>query len=62
MELRERVRAFLAEHPPAQTSRMDFLKARFNAGLGSVQYPVGHGGLGLPRGLQRVIQRGAQRG
>ena len=55
--LRERVRAFLAEHPPAQASRIDFLKARFNAGLGSVQYPVGHGGLGLPRGLQRVVQQ-----
>src|SRR5215469_14673840 len=39
-ELRERVRAFFAEHPPAQTSRLDFLRARFDAGLGFVHYPV----------------------
>jgi alkylation response protein AidB-like acyl-CoA dehydrogenase len=56
-ELRERVRAFLAEHPPAQTSRLDFLRARFDAGLGYVHYPAGHGGLGLPRGRQRVLQQ-----
>jgi len=55
-ELRERVRAFLAEHPPAQASRQDFLEARFDAGLGYVHYPVGHGGLGLPRGQQRALE------
>jgi alkylation response protein AidB-like acyl-CoA dehydrogenase len=51
-ELRERVRALVAEHPPARTSRQDFLNARFDAGLGFVHYPPGHGGLGLPRSLQ----------
>ncbi len=55
-QLRERVRAFLAEHPPAQTSRKDFLDARFDAGLGYVHYPSGHGGLGLPRGLQPALE------
>ena len=54
--LRERVRAFLAEHPPAQIAVKEFLDARFDAGLGYVHYPVGHGGLGLPRGLQPVLE------
>jgi alkylation response protein AidB-like acyl-CoA dehydrogenase len=54
--LRERVRAFLAEHPPAQASRQDFLNARFDAGLAAVHYPPGHGGLGLPRSLQPVVE------
>ena len=57
-ELRDRVRAFLAEHPPAQAARQDFLRARFDAGLGYVHYPVGHGGLGLPRSLQPVLDAG----
>jgi alkylation response protein AidB-like acyl-CoA dehydrogenase len=56
-EVRERVRAFLAEHPPATTTRLDFLNARFDAGLGYVHYPAGHGGLGLPRTLQPVLER-----
>jgi alkylation response protein AidB-like acyl-CoA dehydrogenase len=55
-ELRERVRAFLAEHPPSRTPRGDFLTARFDAGLGYVHYPVGHGGLGLPRNLQPALE------
>jgi alkylation response protein AidB-like acyl-CoA dehydrogenase len=55
-DLRERVRAFLAEHPPAQTPREDFLAARFDAGLGYVHYPVGHGGLGLPRNAQPALE------
>ena len=51
-ELRERVRAFLAEHEPATTPRDQFLTARFDAGLAAVHYPAGHGGLGLSRSLQ----------
>jgi alkylation response protein AidB-like acyl-CoA dehydrogenase len=51
-DLRERVREFCSEHDPAVTSRADFLSARFDAGLAAVHYPVGHGGLGLPRTLQ----------
>jgi alkylation response protein AidB-like acyl-CoA dehydrogenase len=50
--LRERVTAFIAEHDPATTPRAEFLAARFAAGLAAVNYPAGHGGLGLPRGLQ----------
>jgi len=51
-DLRGRVRAFCAEHDPATTPRAAFFSARFDAGLAAVHYPVGHGGLGLPRSLQ----------
>jgi alkylation response protein AidB-like acyl-CoA dehydrogenase len=54
--LRAAVRAFCATHDPAATPRAAFLSARFDAGLAAVHYPVGHGGLGLPRGLQQVAE------
>ncbi|GGO82584.1 acyl-CoA dehydrogenase family protein [Wenjunlia tyrosinilytica] len=54
-DLRERVRALLAEHDPGSTDRDDFLRARFDAGLAWVHFPVGLGGLGAPRGLQAVV-------
>ncbi len=50
--LRAKVRAFCASHDPAVTPRATFFGARFDAGLAAVHYPVGHGGLGLPRALQ----------
>lgn len=53
--LRARVRELLAAHPPAATSRTDFLRARFDAGLAWVHYPEGLGGLGAPRSLQAVV-------
>ena len=53
--LRERVRAFLAEHDPAETGKQDFLNARFDAGLAWVHYPEGLGGLGVSRTLQGVV-------
>jgi len=56
-DLRAAVRAFCAEHDPAATSRAAFLSARFDAGLAAVHYPVGHGGLGLPRTLQPVVEQ-----
>ncbi|MFD6348848.1 acyl-CoA dehydrogenase family protein [Streptomyces roseolus] len=54
-ELKARTRALLAEHPPAATGRLDFLRARFDAGLAWVHYPVGLGGLDAPRALQAVV-------
>jgi alkylation response protein AidB-like acyl-CoA dehydrogenase len=51
-ELRAAVRAFCTDHDPAVTPRAEFFSARFDAGLAAVHYPVGHGGLGLPRALQ----------
>ena len=54
--LRERVRDFLAGHDPARMPRLEFLRARFDAGLAAVHYPEGLGGLGLPRALQGVVE------
>ena len=54
-DLRDQVRAFLATCDPAGTDRLDFLRARFDAGLAWVHYPVGLGGQGLPRDLQPAV-------
>ncbi|MFK4226015.1 acyl-CoA dehydrogenase family protein [Streptomyces sp. NPDC019890] len=54
-ELRRRTKELLAAHPPADTDRTDFLKARFDAGLAWVHYPKGLGGLDVPRTLQAVV-------
>ncbi|MEV1202124.1 acyl-CoA dehydrogenase family protein [Microbispora rosea] len=53
----ERARAFLAEHDPAATDRLEFLRARFDAGLAWVHFPEGLGGLGASRELQAVADR-----
>jgi alkylation response protein AidB-like acyl-CoA dehydrogenase len=52
-----RVREFLAAHPPAGMDRMNFLRARFDAGLAWVHFPVGLGGLGASRSLQAGVDR-----
>ncbi len=54
-ELRRRVRDLLEAHPPATTEPLDFLRARFDAGLAWVHYPAGLGGLDAPRSLQAVV-------
>ncbi|MFG3131622.1 acyl-CoA dehydrogenase family protein [Streptomyces tendae] len=54
-QLRRLTRELLAAHPPAATDRLDFLRARFDAGLAWVHYPQGLGGLGAPRSLQAVV-------
>ncbi|MFE7978870.1 acyl-CoA dehydrogenase family protein [Streptomyces shenzhenensis] len=54
-ELRRRTRALLEGQRPASTDRLDFLRARFDAGLAWVHYPEGLGGLGAPRALQAVV-------
>ncbi len=55
-DLRERVAALLADHPPTRTDRLDFLRARYDAGLAWVHFPVGLGGLGGSRGDQQVVE------
>ncbi|MFF4623615.1 acyl-CoA dehydrogenase family protein [Nonomuraea jabiensis] len=55
-EIRERVAAFLAEHDP-DGDRLEFLRARFDAGLAWVWFPEGLGGLGVSRELQLVVER-----
>ncbi|MGZ4473959.1 MAG: acyl-CoA dehydrogenase family protein [Nocardioidaceae bacterium] len=54
-DLRGRVAALLAAHDPATTDRLDFLRARFAAGLAWVHFPVGLGGLGLARAFQPYV-------
>ena len=54
-ELIGRTREFLAAHPPEHTERLDFLRARFDAGLAWVHYPEQLGGLGAPRSHQAVV-------
>src|SRR5258707_9781674 len=54
-ELSGRVRHFLAAHDPANTDRLDFLRARFDAGLAWVSFPAGLGGQGLSRAAQQAV-------
>jgi alkylation response protein AidB-like acyl-CoA dehydrogenase len=54
-DVRDQVREFLAGHDPAGMDRLDFLRARFDAGLAWVHYPVGLGGQGLSRDLQSAV-------
>nr|WP_242441093.1 acyl-CoA dehydrogenase family protein [Streptomyces sp. CB02923] len=54
--LRRRTAGLLAAHPPADTAPLDFLRARFDAGLAWVHFPRGLGGLDAPRALQAVVE------
>jgi alkylation response protein AidB-like acyl-CoA dehydrogenase len=54
-DLRDQVREFLAANDPAAMDRLEFLRARFDAGLAWVHYPVGLGGQGLSRELQPAV-------
>src|SRR5882724_11080792 len=54
-DIRLRVAALLAEHDPATTPRLDFLRAQFDAGLAWVHFPVGLGGLDAPRAEQSEV-------
>jgi alkylation response protein AidB-like acyl-CoA dehydrogenase len=55
--LRRRVEEFLAAHDPATADRVEFLRARYDAGLAWVHFPEGHGGLGLPQAWQPAVDR-----
>ncbi|KAA6212657.1 acyl-CoA dehydrogenase [Streptomyces albofaciens JCM 4342] len=54
-ELRRRTADLLVSCPPAETAPLDFLRARFDAGLAWVHFPQGLGGLDAPRALQVVV-------
>ena len=54
-DLRRQVRDFLAAHDPGTTERLEFVRARFDAGLAWVHYPQGLGGQGLPRTMQKIV-------
>ena len=49
------VTQLLAAFPPRSTDPVTFLGAQFDAGLGWVHFPVGHGGLGLNPKLQKLV-------
>ena len=55
VRLRELVKDFLSHHDPARMDRLEFLRARFDAGLAWVHYPLGLGGLDAPRHLQPAV-------
>lgn len=54
-EVRGLVADFLARHDPAESERVEFLRARFDAGLAWVHYPTGLGGIDAPRSLQSIV-------
>ncbi|GGK52441.1 acyl-CoA dehydrogenase [Planomonospora parontospora subsp. parontospora] len=55
-EVESLAREFLAAHDPGG-DRLEFLRARFDAGLAWVHFPAGLGGLGVHRELQQVVER-----
>jgi len=54
-DLTRQATEFLAAHDPASTDRMDFLRARFDAGLAWIHFPAGLGGQNAPRALQSAV-------
>ncbi|HLN41772.1 MAG TPA: acyl-CoA dehydrogenase family protein [Acidimicrobiales bacterium] len=55
--VRSKIRDLLESHDPATTPVVEFLGARFDAGLAWVTFPVGLGGLGLSPELQGLVER-----
>ena len=49
------VDGLIADLPPASTDTIAFLGAQFDRGLAWVNFPVGHGGLGLSPKYQRIV-------
>jgi len=54
-DLTARVTALVEQHDPRSTDAQEFLGARFDAGLAWVNFPEGHGGLGLPQSFQAQV-------
>ena len=54
-DLDTRVRELLAGQDPESTDPREFLGVRFDAGLAWVQFPEGHGGLGVPQSFQQQV-------
>ncbi|PRZ30193.1 alkylation response protein AidB-like acyl-CoA dehydrogenase [Antricoccus suffuscus] len=54
-KLKEEVRDFLANHDHTKMDRLEFLRARYDAGLAWVNFPEGLGGKGLDRSLQGIV-------
>jgi alkylation response protein AidB-like acyl-CoA dehydrogenase len=56
-EVAERLEQLLRDAPPGSTDPVDFLLARFDAGLAWVHYPDGRGGMGADPSQQRLVAR-----
>ncbi|WP_206794798.1 acyl-CoA dehydrogenase family protein [Amycolatopsis sp. MtRt-6] len=56
-DLTRQATEFLANHDPATTDRLEFLRARFDAGLAWIHFPAGLGGQNAPRALQSVVDK-----
>jgi alkylation response protein AidB-like acyl-CoA dehydrogenase len=54
-DLTRQATEFLAAHDPNTTDRLEFLRARFDAGLAWVHFPAGLGGQNAPRALQSAV-------
>jgi alkylation response protein AidB-like acyl-CoA dehydrogenase len=55
--LRQQVADFLADNDPETSAPLQFLRARYDAGLAWLHFPLGHGGMGLPREFQPEVDR-----
>ena len=49
--------SLLADHDPSTESYREFRGHQFDAGLAWVQFPAGHGGLGVAPQLQKVVNK-----
>jgi alkylation response protein AidB-like acyl-CoA dehydrogenase len=56
-EIVERVETLLREHPPADTTPVQFWEAQFDLGLAWVRFPVERGGLGQDQRWQQYVDQ-----
>ncbi|MFF1612932.1 acyl-CoA dehydrogenase family protein [Amycolatopsis sp. NPDC058278] len=54
-DLTRQATEFLAAHDPKSADPLQFLRARFDAGLAWIHFPAGLGGQNAPRALQSVV-------
>ncbi|MEX0667481.1 MAG: hypothetical protein WD313_04060, partial [Acidimicrobiia bacterium] len=54
-QVRERLELLLSQYDPESIPAEEFWGHQFDAGLAWINFPVGHGGLGMAPGLQRMV-------
>ena len=54
-QVRQTLELLLSQHPPQSTPAEEFWGRQFDNGLAWVNFPPGHGGLGVAPGLQKVV-------
>jgi alkylation response protein AidB-like acyl-CoA dehydrogenase len=57
VRVHQALQKLLTDYPPASSSPVEFLGARYDAGLAWVHFDSGFGGLGVPASLQLVVNR-----